>query len=74
MGPRPLAVVTGASTGIGFEFARLCAERGYDLVIAADEAEIAQAAKAIQSDETRVWAIEAPTDNSRPRTREYRSA
>lgn len=34
---RPLAVVTGASTGIGRELARIAAERGYDLVIAADE-------------------------------------
>jgi len=35
---RPLAVVTGASTGIGFELARECARNGFDLVLAADEA------------------------------------
>ena len=34
---RPLAVVTGASTGIGFELAKLCAENGFDLVLAADD-------------------------------------
>jgi short-subunit dehydrogenase len=34
---RPLAVVTGASTGIGFELARLCVQNGFDLLIAADE-------------------------------------
>jgi uncharacterized protein len=34
---RPLAIVTGASTGIGLELAREAATRGYDLVIAADE-------------------------------------
>jgi short-subunit dehydrogenase len=37
MATRPLAVVTGASSGIGFELARQAAMRGYDLVIAADE-------------------------------------
>jgi short-subunit dehydrogenase len=34
---RPLAVVTGASSGIGYELAKLCAQNGYDLVVAADE-------------------------------------
>jgi len=34
---RPLAVVTGASSGIGFELAKCCVEKGFDLVIAADE-------------------------------------
>jgi short-subunit dehydrogenase len=33
---RQLAVVTGASSGIGYELAKLCAENGYDLVVAAD--------------------------------------
>jgi len=33
---RPLAVVTGASSGIGFELAKLAAENGFDLVVAAD--------------------------------------
>lgn len=41
---RGLAVVTGASTGIGYELARCCAEDGFDLVVAADEARIHQAA------------------------------
>ena len=35
-----LAVVTGASSGIGRELARIAAGAGYDLVIAANEAEI----------------------------------
>src|SRR5262249_39804759 len=42
--PRPLAVVTGASSGIGFELAKQCAEHGFDLVIVADEPAINQAA------------------------------
>jgi short-subunit dehydrogenase len=33
---RPLALVTGASSGIGLELAKLAAEDGYDLLIAAD--------------------------------------
>ena len=32
-GTRPLAVVTGASSGIGFELASICAEEGFDLVV-----------------------------------------
>lgn len=33
---RLLAVVTGASSGIGYHLAKICAEHGYDLVVAAD--------------------------------------
>jgi len=36
-GGRLLAVVTGASSGIGFELAKCAAERGYDLIVAADK-------------------------------------
>ena len=36
MPTRKLAVVTGASTGIGLELAKLAAEDGYDLIVAAD--------------------------------------
>ncbi|KAA0687952.1 SDR family NAD(P)-dependent oxidoreductase [Neorhizobium sp. P12A] len=39
-----LAVVTGASSGIGFELAKIAASKGYDLIIAADEEEIKDAA------------------------------
>jgi uncharacterized protein len=42
---RPLAVVTGASTGIGYELARCCAQNGFDLLIAADEPQIEEAAE-----------------------------
>ena len=37
---RPFAIVTGASSGIGYELARICAENGHDLLIAADLPEI----------------------------------
>lgn len=33
----PLAVVTGASSGIGYNLAKCCAEHGFDLVVAADQ-------------------------------------
>jgi len=39
------AIVTGASSGIGYELAKLCAKDGFDLLIAADQPEIQQAAQ-----------------------------
>lgn len=41
---RSLAIVTGASSGIGYELAKCCARRGYDLLIAADDPAIDAAA------------------------------
>ena len=40
---RPFAVVTGASSGIGFELAKVLAENGFDLLITAEDEEIAAA-------------------------------
>jgi uncharacterized protein len=56
---RPLAVVTGASSGIGYELARLCAENGFDLVIAADRPEIRSAAQDFRRFGAAVEAVEA---------------
>jgi short-subunit dehydrogenase len=55
---RPLAIVTGASTGIGYELATVCAENGYDLLIAADEQKINQAAQALRTLGAQVEAVE----------------
>jgi short-subunit dehydrogenase len=56
---RPFAIVTGASTGIGLELARRCAREGYDLLIAADEPAIEQAAASLRSDGAQVDAVQA---------------
>ena len=53
-GPRPLAVVTGASSGIGRELALLCARNGYDLVIAADQGPLEEAAQSMREHGARV--------------------
>jgi NAD(P)-dependent dehydrogenase (short-subunit alcohol dehydrogenase family) len=52
------AIVTGASTGIGFELARRCADEGFDLLIAADEPAIEKAAAALRQGGRKVQAIE----------------
>jgi uncharacterized protein len=41
---KPFAIVTGASSGIGLELATICAQEGFDLLIAADRPEIEAAA------------------------------
>jgi short-subunit dehydrogenase len=55
---RPLAVVTGASSGIGYELARLAVEDGYDLVIAADEPAIVEAKTGLEQHGGRVDALQ----------------
>jgi len=54
-----LAVVTGASTGIGLELARCCAKHGFDLLMAADEPLIEQAAEQLRQDGGQVQAVMA---------------
>ena len=56
---RPLAVVTGASTGIGYELARICAAHDFDLVVAADEPQIRDAARDFEGLGAEVTAAEA---------------
>jgi len=47
---RPLAIVTGASSGIGYELARQCAANGFDLIICAESAEIEAAGAQLQTE------------------------
>jgi short-subunit dehydrogenase len=55
--PRPLAVVTGASTGIGYHLARQAAEHGYDLIVAADTP-LAEAVQDFQALGAQVQAVQ----------------
>jgi short-subunit dehydrogenase len=45
---RQFALVTGASSGIGLELAKLFAQNGYDLVVAAEDDGIEQAASELR--------------------------
>ena len=44
---RPLAVITGASSGIGYELAKQFAEHDYDLLVAAEDAGITASAESL---------------------------
>jgi short-subunit dehydrogenase len=56
---KPLAVVTGASAGIGYELAKQCVDNGFDLVVAADQPEIARVASEFRSLGAEVTELEA---------------
>jgi len=61
---KKFAVVTGGSTGIGFELARQCVENGYDVLIAAENAKVRQAAEQLQSSGALIY--EFQEDLSKP--------
>lgn len=50
---RKLAVVTGASSGIGFHLAKQCAQGGFDVIVCAEDAAIQDAAAEITADAQR---------------------
>lgn len=56
---RKLALITGASTGIGFELASIAAEEGYDLLVAANEELINAAAADFGQHDVDVTPVEA---------------
>jgi short-subunit dehydrogenase len=53
------AIITGASTGIGFELATLAAKDGYDILVVADEPLINAAAEDFKQFGTQVSSVEA---------------
>lgn len=55
----PLAVVTRATTGIGYELAKCCATRGFDLIITGDEEQIHGAADALRTGDVTVCPVTA---------------
>lgn len=57
--PDKFAIITGASTGIGFELATLAAKDGYDLLVVADEPLIDAAAADFKQFGTQVSSVEA---------------
>jgi uncharacterized protein len=56
---RPLAIVTGGSSGIGFELAREFAENGFDLVVNASGERIADAARELEATGATVETVQA---------------
>ena len=58
MSQRKLAIVTGASSGIGLEIAKLAAKEGYELIVAADTPFV-EAGPALQEYDVEVEQVEA---------------
>ncbi|MCU0551893.1 MAG: SDR family NAD(P)-dependent oxidoreductase [Leptolyngbya sp. Prado105] len=56
---RPLAVVTGASSGIGYELAKQFAQNGFDLLITATSTKIDEVAQTLESMGSEVETVQA---------------
>jgi uncharacterized protein len=61
---RPFAVITGASSGIGFELAKIFAENGFDLLINAED-DLNDAQRSLMNEESQIEAVRA--DLSKPK-------
>src|SRR4051794_16016104 len=69
-----LALVTGASSGIGFELAKLFAGDGYNLVVAADEDSIQDSAEKLRASGVEVCAVQVDLRKTGDVERLYRAA
>ena len=56
--PTPLAVVTGASSGIGLELAKQFAEHGFDLVVCAEDDGLSEAAAHLRTQGVKVQEVQ----------------
>ena len=54
-GTKQYALVTGASSGIGFQYARVLAEKGYPLIMVSNEEAIMEKAEMVRQE----FAVEA---------------
>jgi short-subunit dehydrogenase len=61
---RPLAVITGASSGIGHELAKVFAENGFDLLINAED-DLSAAQREISNEEAEVETVQADLSDSK---------
>jgi uncharacterized protein len=57
--PKPFAVVTGASSGIGYELANQFAQHGFDLLIIAEDDGISEAARRLSTNGTIAQSLKA---------------
>jgi short-subunit dehydrogenase len=62
--PKQFAVITGASSGIGFELARQLASNGFDVLITAEDAELATAATQLSGEGGEVHSVRADLSTS----------
>lgn len=56
---RPLAVVTGASSGIGYELAKQFAQNGFDLLVTSTGSSIDEAAQTFKGMGAKVETVQA---------------
>ena len=61
---RSFAVVTGASSGIGFHLARTFAENGFDVLITSEDARLMDAEKQLNNTGAKIYSVQADLTKS----------